>query len=625
MNYRNLAQAFAVRVKETPEATACIAGSETASWAELRDLTARYMAKLAEAGVVSGDRVVVSMHRSIALVAAVLAVHASGAVCVPIDPEDPAERRKTLYRLSGMRICLTDESAGSGAKSQSLYLTADDRTGPAPAFTPAEIASDAPAFLFFTSGSTGTPKGVVLSHEAILAGQSWLQATFAASTEDTMFLRAAISATNLVREIYWPVLSGAAIAILAPGEHRDPVAQVRAIRDCGVTVVLAVPSLLRAMAEVEDFAQCDSLRLVFSSSDMMPADLPERLFGTLGGKIELYNLYGLTEALYAGYFRCQPGANYAGTVPVGQNAELKMLILDDRDAPVAEDETGHLCLGGVGIASGYLDNPALSAERFVETPPAALGVSRMFRTGDLARREADGSVALLGRSDDMVKIRGYRVETGEVATSLREIVGVEDAAVVGMEEPDGTRRLVAFLMTGEASNLNATILRDTLAAKLPDYMIPAAFAKVDAIPLTHNGKVDVKALREARVDYVELSSDYVAPRTRAESHIATIWAEILDMRKENIGVHDDFFALGGDSIKGFLVAARLNREGFALAATQVFTTPTVAEMALAADAIGQGGAAELDDEEDAVAPDLASYGVFGWDSNTAASIFQKIQ
>jgi amino acid adenylation domain-containing protein len=624
MSYQNLAEAFAARVAATPQTIACVAGGESATWSKLSELTARYMAKLRRASVVPGERVVLSMRRSISMVAATLAVHATGAVCVPVDPEDPTERREMLYRLAGMRVCLADQSGAGQEQGITLNLSAEDLSDPAQAFEAADIASDAPAFVFFTSGSTGVPKGVILSHAAVLAGQSWLTKTFDCGPSDTMLLRTAISTTNLVREIYWPVLCGARIAILAPGEHRDPVAHVRAVQTHGVTVMLAVPSLLRAMADVEAFAACDSLRKVFSSSDMMPGDLPQRLFSLLGDA-EVYNLYGLTEALYAGLYRCQPGQTYSSTVPVGQDAELRMLILDDEGTAVAPGDTGHLCLGGVGIASGYLNDPVLSANRFIERPDPTLGVARMFRTGDLARREANGTVTLLGRSDDMVKIRGYRVETGEVASRLAEIAGIEEAAVVGMDDTAGTRRLVAFLVLTPEANLTATALRDRLAAALPDYMIPAAFVEVDAIPLSHNGKIDTKALREARVDYMELASEYVAPRTGSESYVAAIWADILNIPKENIGMHDDFFALGGDSIKGFLVAARLNRDGFALEATQVFSTPTVAEMALSAEAVGRVETADLIDERDATEPDLEGYGVFGWDRNAARTILQKIQ
>ncbi|WP_030607896.1 non-ribosomal peptide synthetase [Streptomyces sclerotialus] len=555
-----------------PGRTLALYGADSLTYAEAEASADRVAGALAARGVAPGDRVGLHLSRSLNLLPALFGVLRSGGVCVPVDPEDPAERRATILEYSGSRIVVTERALLDEPYPEGTVAVAveDLLTDAATALAePVALAEDALALVFYTSGSTGVPKGVMLTHRALLSGQRWLQRTFPLEPGDRQLLRTTLSITNLVREVFWPVLSGGTVVVVPPGAHKDPDRLVEFIDSGDVTTLMVVPALLSGMLENPAFAANTSLKYVFCSSDVMPGDLPERYFAT-GPKARLFNVYGLTEALYSTYWECLPGTEYEGFVPVGHPAELTPRVLDDGLNPVPAGETGELCLAGVGIAEGYDRLPELTAQRFVQTSEG-----RVFRTGDLARQSPDGRLELLGRMDDQVKIAGYRVELGEVEARLREIPGVTGAVASGVRGAGGHQRLVAYLTCDETPN--AGEVRARLADRLPPYMIPAAFTVIEEIPLTHNGKVDRRALADHDGPQLPLAEEYTAPGTELERYLCEVWAETLQLPR--VGVHDNFFALGGDSIQGFLISARANRDGFGLSATQVFATPTVAETA----------------------------------------------
>lgn len=556
-----------------PEQPAAFYGEASATYRELEESADRVAAGLAALGVRPGDRVGLHLSRSLSLLPALFGVLRAGGVCVPVDPEDPAERRAAILDHSRAAVVLTERALLSaphphGVRTVAVEeLLADDGARPA---APVALAEDALAFVFYTSGSTGAPKGVMLTHRALLSGQRWLHRTFPLERGDRQLLRTTLSITNLVREVFWPMLHGGAVVIVPPGGHKDPDQLVELINQGGVTTLMVVPALLSGMLDNPEFAANTSLKYVFCSSDAMPGSLPGRYFAT-GLTARLFNVYGLTEALYSTYWECLPGVVHDGFVPVGHPAELTPRVLDDRLRPVPDGTTGELCLAGVGIAEGYDRLPELTAAKFADTPQG-----RVFRTGDLARRAADGRLELLGRMDDQVKVSGYRVELGEVEARLQEVPGVTGAVASGRRGAGGHQRLLAHL-TVDGPRPTAAALRARLADRLPDYMVPAAFTVVERIPLTHNGKVDRRALQDLPGVRLEATEEYTAPRTELEEYLCGLWAEALSVPR--VGVHDNFFTLGGDSIQGFLVSARAHRDGIPLSATQVFATPTVAETA----------------------------------------------
>ncbi|MDX3317636.1 amino acid adenylation domain-containing protein [Streptomyces violaceoruber] len=556
-----------------PTRTAALLSDSSATYGQVETEADRVAAALVARGVRPGSRVGLHMSRSLALLPALFGILRAGGVCVPVDPEDPDERRATILEYSGATLVVTERALLDGpAPDGTRQLAVEDLLDEVsePLAEPVELAPDALAFIFYTSGSTGTPKGVMLTHRALLSGQRWLQRTFPLEPGDRQLLRTTLSITNLVREVFWPVLSGGTVVIVPPGDHKDPDRLVELINNGSVTTLMVVPALLSGILENPGFAANTSLKYVFCSSDVMPGALPEKYFAT-GLSARLFNVYGLTEALYSTYWECLPGAVYDGFVPVGHPAELTPRILDAGLAPVPPGETGELCLAGVGMAEGYDRLPRLTAEKFADTEGG-----RVFRTGDLARQSEDGRLELLGRMDDQVKIAGYRVELGEVEARLLEVPGVTGAVASGLRGAGGHQRLVAHL-TCDGEPPTAAAIRAHLGDRLPYYMVPAAFTVIDAIPLTHNGKVDRRSLHELPGAHLELAEDYTAARNELESYLCALWAETLDLPA--VGIHDNFFALGGDSIQGFLISAKANRDGIGLSATQVFATPTVAETA----------------------------------------------
>ncbi|MFJ9643025.1 amino acid adenylation domain-containing protein [Streptomyces sp. NPDC101206] len=564
---------------ELLSAQAVRGGAGTAALCEGKSLTFgqaeawadRIAAGLAARGVRLGSRVGLHLSRSLHLMPALVGLLRAGGVCVPVDPEDPAARRTTILEFARTDLVLTERGLLAAPYPQGVVVVAvEDLLEEEAAFAPVTVPDDALAFVFYTSGSTGVPKGVMLTHRALVSGQRWLQDTFALQPGDRHLLRTTLSITNLVREVFWPLLHGGTAVIVPPGEHKDPDRLVEIINAEGVCNLLTVPALISGMLQNPAFAANTSLRYVFCSSDVMPGALAAEFFAT-GPRARLFNMYGLTEALYASNFECLPDVTYDGFVPIGYPAELTPLILDEDLRPVPDGSTGELCLAGTGMAEGYDRLPDLTAAKFTDSPQG-----RIFRTGDLGRRAPDGCLELHGRMDDQVKVAGYRVELGEVEARLREFPGVTGAVVSGRRGHGGHQRLTAHLtFTGPAPA--AAALRTHLAESLPDYMVPAAFVAVDAIPLTHNGKVDRRALTEQGGHRIELTEDYQEPRTDLERYLTGLWGEVLDLPR--VGVHDDFLALGGDSIQGFLIAAKANAEGLGLSSTQFFATPTVAETA----------------------------------------------
>jgi amino acid adenylation domain-containing protein len=573
-----------------PDETAAIYGQSSATFGEVQTQADRVAAGLQRLGVRPGDRVGLHLSRSLNLLPAVFGLLRSGAVCVPVDPEDPAERRTGILEFSRARYLLTERALLATPCPAGVQQIAVEDLLEIPADSAAERAAhsatdvpledDAPAFVFYTSGSTGVPKGVMLSHRALLSGQRWLQATFPLECGDRQLLRTTLSITNLVREVFWPMLSGGAVVIVPPGGHKDPDQLVDIIDRYRVTTMMVVPALLAGMLDNPVLAANTSLKYVFCSSDVMPGSLPAAFFAT-GHPARLFNVYGLTEALYCSYWECLPGTEYEGFVPVGNPAELTPHVLDDQLRAVPAGQTGELCLSGVGIADGYDRLPELMAAKF-----AATSWGRVFRTGDLARRADDGRLELLGRMDDQVKIAGYRVELGEVQARLLEVPGVDGAVVAGRRDTAGHQRLMAYLTCPQRPPTAAQI-RAHLAGRLPEYMIPAAFTVIDRIPLTHNGKVDRPALADVEGARFELAEEYTAPRTALEAYLCEAWAQTLCLPR--VGIHDNFFALGGDSVQGFLISARAHRDGIGLSATQVFATPTIAETAGAIDGLDGSG------------------------------------
>ncbi|MGU3776773.1 amino acid adenylation domain-containing protein [Burkholderia metallica] len=584
---------FADAAHATPDAIALEyadvhGGVHRATYRELDVSTSRIAAALRRRGVQPDTPVALCVERSFDMVMALVGVLKAGAAYLPVDPDYPAERIAYLLRDARPAVAITqahlraqvEAALGDGSTTQ-LLTVADllaDQVDESEEAAAADAIDDARlAYLIYTSGSTGKPKGAGNTHGALANRIAWMQHAYRLTRDDVVLHKTPFGFDVSVWEFVWPLAIGAKLAIAAPGDHRDPARLAAAIHAHGVTVLHFVPSMLAAFAAyLDDFsaaAQCDSVRLIVASGEALAPELVAKVARLLPNAT-LVNLYGPTEAaIDVSHWTCGPDDANAVAVPIGHPiANLRLHVLDAAWQPVPAGATGELYLAGAGLARGYLGRPALTAERFVPDPfvPGA----RMYRTGDLARRRADGALDYLGRVDTQVKLRGQRIEPGEIEALLRAAPGVNDAVVIVRDE-----QLIGYVARGDAGPLDRAALLDALRAQLPAYMVPSQLIELDALPVTPNGKCDRHALpapvREAAAE-VELATD-------TERALADIWQRVLHV--DAIGRDGDFFLLGGHSLLATQAHAQANLHwGLALPLRTLFDTRTLARCAQAIDA-----------------------------------------
>ncbi|MDT8912922.1 non-ribosomal peptide synthetase [Amycolatopsis sp. PS_44_ISF1] len=520
----------------TPDTVAVVADDRELTYAALLSDVDSLTDYLVARGVSVGTPVGVSMARGADLVVALLAVLESGGVYVPLPPDLPAERRAFMVRDAGVTLVLDEVRGKIG-------------TAP-PAARPALDGRDA-AYILYTSGSTGKPKGVVITHEGICNRVLWSVERYGMTAADRVLQKTSLAFDASVWEFLSPLVSGGAVVMAPEGAHHDPAVMVRAVAEHDVTVLQLVPSVLRLVVSVPELAACTSLRAVCSAGEPLPSDLCAELLAAVPGRIEVVNTYGPTEcSIDSTAWTYDPGAG-SEIVPIGvplPNATA--YVVDTREQLVPVGIPGELCVGGVGLARGYLGRGDLTAELFTPNPYGTPG-ERWYRTGDVVRRRADGSLEFVGRVDDQVKIRGVRVELDEVAAAVRSHPAVDASVVVTRRSgPDGLE-LVAYVVPSVPEDLRAH-----LQARLHPAMVPVTFTGVEALPLSASGKVDRAALPDPAGAAV--AAGFVEPRTPAEATVARILAEVLGI--ERAGAEDDFFGLGGHSLLAIRLVMRLRRE-----------------------------------------------------------------
>ncbi|WP_241493898.1 amino acid adenylation domain-containing protein, partial [Burkholderia pseudomallei] len=539
----------------------------------------------------------------------------SGARLVIAKPEghkDPAylselidrERVTTLHFVPSMLQAFLEDEGDIGAdalasfeshvaaRSPRVHLSRDiaqwRACSPANPPTPRERAARRLAYVIYTSGSSGEPKGVMNEHRGVVNRLWWMQQTYALDERDAVLQKTPFSFDVSVWEFFWPLMSGARLVIAKPEGHKDPAYLSELIDRERVTTLHFVPSMLQAFLEDEGAARgCGSVKRVMCSGEALPPSLVKRFYRCLPDA-RLHNLYGPTEAAVDVTAWACDAEEGGASVPIGRPiANTRIYVLDEYGQPVPRGVAGELYIGGVQVARGYLNRPELTRERFVDDPFVAGG--RLYKTGDLARWRTDGSLEYLGRNDFQVKIRGFRIELGEIEAQLAKVAGVRETVVLAREAaPDtkrhaasnensasnsGEKRLVAYY-TGDA---DATALRAQAAQHLPSYMVPSAYVRLDAWPLTPNGKLDRHAL-PAPADDAYARAEYEAPQGAKEEALAAIWKDLLPV--ERISRHDNFFELGGHSLLAITLIEHMRRANLHADVTTLFTAPTLADLAV---------------------------------------------
>ncbi|MFB6848113.1 amino acid adenylation domain-containing protein, partial [Streptomyces sp. NPDC056373] len=573
-----LHELFERQVAVRGDAVAVVAEGGELSYRELNAAANRLARYLRSLGVGPDARVAVCLERGLDLMVAVLGVLKAGGAYVPLDPGHPEERLRLMLADSSPVVVLTHSSFAGLLGGDVVCL---DRDGGAWAALPADAADDLDrdgltpghlAYVMYTSGSTGTPKGVMVEHRSVVNVLAWQQKAYELTAADVYLHKAPLVFDASVEELFWPLLAGARLVMARPGGHRDPGYLLDTVRRHQVTTIHFVPSMLRVFLDEADQERCGSLRRVFLGGEALPGTLVEQFAERLPG-VELCSFYGPTETTVHVTYWAWNGGHHQPSLgrPV---SNTRIYVLDQWGRPLPAGAAGEIHVAGVQVARGYLNRPELTRERFLDDPfvPGA----RMYRSGDVGRWLPDGSVEFLGRNDFQVKVRGLRIELEEIEARLARVPGVREAAVVADRRDTGAPRLVAYF-SGTDEELDADALRDHLGQVLPDYMVPAAFVRLDALPLSHNGKVDRQALPAPDADAYAHRA-YAPPEGEVEQGLAAIWAEVLGV--EQVGRRDHFFELGGHSLTAVQVVSRVRSVfGAELPLSAVFARPSLLDMA----------------------------------------------
>nr|WP_211258418.1 non-ribosomal peptide synthetase [Pseudomonas mosselii] len=571
---------FEQQVARDPEAVAVQSEEGQLSYRQLNAEANRLAHHLIALGVQPDDRVAICVERGLSLVVGLLAILKAGGAYVPLDPDYPADRIGHMLADSQPRVLLVQRGTrtlvGEAALpqvdlDQPSWAGQPDSDPRVPGLNGAHLA-----YVIYTSGSTGLPKGVMVEHRNLANLVHWSARRFPAG--GAVLHKTPVSFDASVWELFWPLCSGLRLVLAKPDGQRDPQYLAGLIRQQQVGVVQFVPALLQQFLDQDDSAACASLTDIVCGGGELTEALARQVRQRLP-QVRLHNVYGPTETTVdCSVWTLEPGQPIPfGALPIGHPIDNTCLyVLDAHDQPVPWGVAGQLHIGGAGVARGYLGLPEQQAERFIASP--FVEGERLYRSGDLVRQAADGSLTFLGRTDHQIKLRGLRIEPGEIEACLNRLAGVREALVLVQRHPHGGDRLVAY-HRGEPQPADA--LRQALLARLPEYMVPALFIHLDSWPLTPNGKLDRKALPLPDLQ----ARQYEAPQGETEVLLAEIWSQLLGV--ERVGRHDNFFELGGHSLLAVTLTARLRQAGLQVDVRTLFGQPSVAALAAT---LGQGGA-----------------------------------
>jgi amino acid adenylation domain-containing protein len=560
-------QRIEAQAARTPQAVALICGGRQLTYAELDGQANRLANYLRRRGVKPRDRVAVCLDRSPEMLVAVLGVMKAGAAYVPLDPEFPRDRIAAVLEDASPALVLTEQDM---AREE---IAAESDTAPAPGVTADDVA-----YVIFTSGSTGKPKGVQVPHRAVVNFLCSMAKAPGLTAQDTLVAVTTLSFDIAVLELFLPLCVGGRVVIASRDDTRDGHRLLGLLRSSGATVMQATPATWRMLLEA---GWAPGMRLkVLCGGEALPRDLVDALLARASW---VWNMYGPTETtVWSATSRVGPGGGPVTIGPPIDNTEF--YVVDGGGRPVPLGIPGELLIGGDGVALGYWKRPELTAEKFIADTFRPGPGRRLYRTGDLVRWRPDRTLEFLGRLDYQVKVRGFRIETGDVEHALKQFPGVKECVVVAREDAPGEKQLVAYYVANGTAPA-AGGLRQHLSGLLPGYMVPSAFVLLSALPQTPNGKVDRKALPAPGGD--SRGKEPVAPRTPTEQKLAAICAEVLKVKQ--VGVEDSLFDLGMDSLQVFQIVARANDAGLRLTPKQVLTGQTVAAICRDIETAGPAG------------------------------------
>jgi amino acid adenylation domain-containing protein len=576
---------FARSVERHGSATALRLRDQQLTYGELNDQANRMAHELIERGIGPERLVAVSLDRSIDLMVSLLAVWKAGGAFVPLDPAYPLERREFMLKDSGAPLLLTQSKYAGGLAGAGIEtLCVDDpetrrKWRSRPPDEPASGATaDNLAYVIYTSGSTGVPKGVEISHRALLNHNQAISVAYGLGTADRVLQFGSISFDLAFEEIFPTWLNGATLVLRTEESAVSLSHFLRYVADERISVLILPTAFWHELTEHLDREPLPpGVRLVSIGGESASNEAYRRWKGRAPGAVRLINTYGPTETTITATLFAEDRSRE--DLPIGRPlANLRVEVLDERLQPVSPGEVGELCIGGLGLARGYRNRPDLTSARFIHYPAVAGHHTRLYRTGDRVRLAADGNLEFVGRVDNQVKIRGFRIELGEIEEVLRACPVVRDAVVLAREDQRGSKRLVAYYLARESGQSTTSTLLSHLRAKLPSYMVPSSYVRLEAFPYTPSGKIDRRALPPPGKARPDLAEAFLAPRTPIEEQMAAIWRDVLGLRE--VGIRDNFLDLGGDSLLALQITSRvrdtLRRE---LPLAGLYEAPTIEALA----------------------------------------------
>ena len=573
---------------KTPADPAVQYESKSLTYKELDNNANQVAHLLGQSGVGPNTFVGIYMERSVEVIVGILGVLKAGGAYVPIDLDFPEERLKFLIEDIGPVAVLTQSHLvsklpqGKNIKYICLDEWKEDVSSQSQKRPPVKNQPEDIAYMIYTSGSTGKPKGCMNTHRGIANYLQWTKNKFPIGPGSKVLQKTTLSFDVSVAEIFWPLISGAALVMLKPDGHKESGVIVKAVREMGITDLRLVPSMLQLFLEEADVGECISLNRIIVSGEALPAPLVKQFYRRLP-TAKLINLYGPTEAAVdCTFWECDPKEDLA-IIPIGfPIPNNQIYVLDEKGGAVPQGEYGEIFIGGIQVSKGYWKRPDLTKERFVPNPFSKNPQEKMYKTGDRGKFLKSGAVEYQGRMDFQVKIRGFRIELGEIETVLLEHPSVKQAAAVAkkIRGDDNPAGIVAYIVP-KGTDFSISSLRAFLKSKIPSYMLPAKFVKMNSLPVITSGKVDRKALMELQDINSEPklvpSENPLEKMSATEEILATVWKQVL--HTNNVGRDSNYFELGGDSLSLTELIRSLRQFGIALNFKNVYDHPSVAALA----------------------------------------------